>query len=90
VYLIQQKTFYTIYFTKGLPFRKIGTNDIQHLLDANNVTNLYGNYSNDTWSDAVNLTTTDFTPAGTGINYSYSATLADGNVPCSTISNISR
>ena len=66
---------------KGLPFRKIGSNDIQHLLDANNVTNLYGNYSNTTWSDAVNLTTTDFTPAGTTINYSYSATLADGNVP---------
>ena len=66
---------------KGLPYRKIGTNDIQHLLDANNVTNLYGNMSNSTWSDAINLTTTDFTPAGTGINYSYSATLADGNVP---------
>lgn len=66
---------------KGLPFRKIGTNDIQYLLDANNVTNLYGNFSDTTWSDAVNLTTTDFTPAGTGINYSYSATLADGNYP---------
>ena len=73
----------SIQFTlpKGLPYRKIGTNDIQYQLDANNVTNLYGNYSNDTWSDAINLTTTDFTPAGTGINYSYSATLADGNVP---------
>ena len=66
---------------KGLPYRKIGTSDIQHLLDANNVSNLYGNMSNDTWSDAINLTTTDFTPAGTGINYSYSATLAEGNLP---------
>ena len=72
----------SIQFTlpKGLPYRKIGTNDIQYQLDANNVTNLYGNYSKDTWSDAINLTTTDFTPAGTGINYSYSATLASSNV----------
>jgi hypothetical protein len=69
-----QNPVYSIQFTKGLPYRKIGTNDIQHLLDANNVSNLYGNYSNDTWSDAVNLTTTDFTPAGTGINYNYYAT----------------
>lgn len=72
----------TIDFTlqKGLPYRKIGSNDIQHLLDANTVSNLHGNFSDTTWSDAVNLTTTDFTPAATGINYSYSATLAEGNV----------
>lgn len=65
---------------KGLPYRKLGINDIQHSIDANNVTNLHGNFSETTWSDAINLTTTDFSPTGTGINYSYSSILADGNV----------
>lgn len=66
---------------KGLPTRKIGTNDIQHKLDSNTVPNLSGNYTPTTWSDAVNITTTDFVPQGTSINYTYEATLADGNVP---------
>lgn len=70
---------------KGLPRRKIGSNDIQHLLDANNVTNLSDNFTETTWSDAVNLTTTDFVPSGTAITYSYEATLADGNVPIGPI-----
>lgn len=66
---------------KGLPNRKLGSNDIQHSIDANNVSNLFGNFSQETWADAVNLTTTDFVPQGTGVNYTYSAVLADGNVP---------
>jgi len=73
----------TIQFSipKGLPYRKLGINDIQHSIDSNTVTNLYGNFSQTTWSDAINLTTTDFTPTSTGINYSYSSILAEGNVP---------
>jgi hypothetical protein len=73
----------TIQFSipKGLPNRKLGTNDIQHSVNANNVSNLFGNFSQQTWADAVNLTTTDFVPQGTGINYGYSAILADGNIP---------
>ncbi len=70
---------------KGLPRRKLGTNDIQHSIDANNVTNLTDNFVETTWSDAINLTTTDFTPAGTGIQYSYEAILADGNTPIGPI-----
>lgn len=66
---------------KGLPFRKLGHQDIQWNLDANNVTNLDGNFSQTKWSDAVNLTTTDFIPTGTNINYSYTSVLAAGNVP---------
>jgi hypothetical protein len=67
---------------KGLPYRKVGVNDIQYTLDPNNVKNLHGNFSNaNTGSDAINLTTTDFIPDATKIDYSYSATLANGNVP---------
>jgi hypothetical protein len=66
---------------KGLPRRKLGKDDIQHKIDANNVTNLYDNFIDTTWSDAVNLTTTDFVPTGTSVNYTYQATLADGNLP---------
>ena len=66
---------------KGLPFRKLGTEDIQHKLDANNVSNLHGNFAKTTPTDAINLTTTDFVPTGTGVSYSYSATLANGNTP---------
>ena len=70
---------------KGLPRRKLGTNDIQHYLDANNVTNITDNFTETTWSDAINLTTTDFTPSGTGITYTYEAILADGNTPIGPI-----
>lgn len=70
---------------KGLPQRKLGTNDIQHYLDANNVTNISDNFVQTTWSDAINLTTTDFTPSGTNIDYSYEAILADGNTPIGPI-----
>ena len=74
----------TIQFSipKGLPYKSLGQNDIQHSIDANNVSNLHGNFAyDDVWSDAVNLTTTDFVPENTGINYSYSTILADGHVP---------
>ena len=76
---IQPKIQFSI--PKGLPKRKLGTNDIQHKVDANNVTNLRDNFTNTTWSDAINLTTTDFIPEGTAINYTYESILADGNVP---------
>lgn len=67
---------------KGLPYRKIGVNDIQYSLNANNMPNLYGNFTiSDTWCDAINLTTTDFTPTETKIDYTYSNILAAGNVP---------
>jgi len=78
---VQPKIQFSI--PKGLPKGKIGTNDIQHKLDANNVTNMRDNFTPTTWSDAINLTTTDFTPEGTTVNYSYEATLADGNLPTS-------
>ena len=66
---------------QGLPFRKLGKDDIQHKLDANNVSNLIGNFSGSLRSDAFNITTTDFVPTSTSIGYNYTATLANGNVP---------
>jgi len=64
---------------EGLPYRKLGTQDIQHWIDPNNVSNLHGNFATDTPSDAINLTTTDFVPTGTEVSYSYNSTLANGN-----------
>lgn len=67
---------------QGLPYRKLGHNDLQYKLDATNVPNLYGNFTNRNMrSDAYNITTTDFVPGQTAINYSYSSTLANGQVP---------
>ena len=66
---------------KGLPYRKMGSQDILNKIDANSASQLFGNYSPSRVYDAMNITTTDFTPTGTGINYTYSATLSSGNVP---------
>jgi len=66
---------------KGLPYRKMGGDDLINKFDANSSSQLFGNYSNDLVYDAFNLTTTDLTPTSTGINYSYSATLNAGNIP---------
>lgn len=66
---------------KNLPYRKMGSQDILNKIDANSVSQLFGNYSPTRVYDALNITTTDFVPTGTGINYSYSTTLSSGNVP---------
>jgi hypothetical protein len=73
----------TVLFTvpKGLPYRKMGSNDIINKLDANSSPQLLGNYSNDRIYDAMNITTTDLTPTGTSINYAYAGLLNAGNVP---------
>jgi hypothetical protein len=65
---------------KNLPYRKLGIDDILHKVDANSVSNLYGNYSTNLNVDAINLSTTDFVPTGTDITYQYNSTLAlDGS-----------
>jgi hypothetical protein len=69
---------------KGLPFRKMGHQDILNKLDANSASQIFGNYSPSRVYDAMNLTTTDLTPTGTNINYSYAGTLSTGNVPTGT------
>jgi hypothetical protein len=66
---------------RGLPNRKYGKHDIQHQIDPNVIPNTYANFYTDLPSDAINVTTTDFTPTGTAIGYEYTSTLADGNLP---------
>jgi hypothetical protein len=66
---------------KGLPYRKMGHQDILNKIDANSASQLLGNYSRSRVYDAFNLSTTDLIPTRTSINYTYSATLNAGNVP---------
>jgi len=66
---------------QNLPYRKLGKDDILFKLSANSVSNLHGNFSKNMFVDAINVTTTDFVPSGTGTSYSYNATLANGNLP---------
>ena len=66
---------------KNLPARKLGTQDILYKLDANSVSQISGNFSRAAKIDALNVTTTDFSPAGTNIDYTYQATLLNGLNP---------
>ena len=66
---------------QGLPFRKLGREDIQHKIDPTVVSNLSGNYTPNMRSDAYNVTTTDFIPTSTTIGYQYSSVLVNGNTP---------
>jgi hypothetical protein len=69
---------------KNLPYRKMGDDDILHKLNANSVSNLYGNQSQDIFVDALNVSTTDFVPSSTSINYSYITTLASNQTKTSS------
>jgi len=65
---------------RNLPYRKTAGDDILLKMNANSVSQLSGNYSRSVLVDAINVTTTDFIPTDTSINYSYSSTLFNGNV----------
>jgi hypothetical protein len=61
---------------KKLPLRKDTVSDIDFYKNANTVPNVSGvYYGKDMRLDAVNMSTTDFTPTATGISYSYTPTL---------------
>jgi len=64
----------------GLPYRKLAHQDLRHKLDANTVLNAGNVFSGNRKYHALNLSTTDFSPTGTDILYSYQTTLASGNV----------
>lgn len=83
---------------QGLPFRKLGRNDIQYNLNPGLVHNAMGNFGSvsglqqnpggnistinkNIRSDAYNVTTTDFIPTSTQINYSYNSVLVNGQTP---------
>jgi len=68
-----------------LPNRTIVDERIDYFLNANNVSNTVSYISNsDILVDAFNITTTDFTPSTTSINYSYNATLVNGSAAGTT------
>jgi hypothetical protein len=57
---------------KGLPTRRLTTQDIQSYYNQGLVNNLHGIFTNtNVISDAYNITTTDFVPTRTSINYTY-------------------
>jgi hypothetical protein len=63
-----------------LPQRNIIDQSINYFLNANNVSSNTTSISNsNVLVDAFNITTTDFTPTTTSINYSYNATLVNGS-----------
>ena len=66
---------------KGLPTRRLTTQDIQSFYDQAIVNNLHGTFTNSTViSDAYNLTTTDFVPTTTSVAYSYQPYLSSGTL----------
>lgn len=70
---------------KKLPQRTLIDQSVQYYLNANNVSSSIDAISNtDILVDAFNITTTDFLPTTTGINYSYNATLQNGNAAGTT------
>lgn len=70
---------------KKLPQRTLVNQSIDYFLDANNVSTTTDAISNDdVLVDAFNITTTDFTPTTTALNYTYNATLLNGNAAGTT------
>ena len=64
---------------KKLPQRTLIDQSVNYFLNANTVSMSLDSISNTSiLVDAFNITTTDFVPTTTGINYSYSATLRNG------------
>jgi len=62
---------------RNLPYRKLTKDEIRNYYDANNISNLFGSMpGKDVLSDAYNITTTDFVPSSTRINYTYKSTKA--------------
>lgn len=64
---------------KKLPQRTLIDQSVQHYLNANSISSSIDTISNyDAVVDAFNVTTTDFLPTGTNINYAYTATYQAG------------
>jgi len=65
---------------KKLPQRTLVDSEIDFYKNANTMTDLTSTTSNSNMLvDAFNISTTDFVPSSTSINYSYDATLQSGN-----------
>ena len=75
---ISQPTTIPFSTTYNLRSRKLGRQDILQKLDANLVSSVYMSQGTDQSMHAFNLSTTDFVPSSTGIEYTYSSTLQEG------------
>lgn len=65
---------------KKLPQRTLIDQSLDYFLNANSVSTSIDSLANtDIYVDAFNVTTTDFTPTTTNINYSYNSTLIGGS-----------
>jgi hypothetical protein len=65
---------------KLMPQRNIYEESVGYYLNSNNVSTSISTSNNSLLVDAFNVTTTDFTPTLTNINYSYDATLVNGSL----------
>ena len=64
---------------KKLPKRTLVTNGIEYFTNANTMSDVVSTISNENiLFDALNVTTTDFIPSSTSVNYTYDATLQNG------------
>jgi hypothetical protein len=71
---------------KKLPQRTLVNQSLDYFLNANNLNMSIDSVSNaDVLVDAFNITTTDFTPTTTNINYSYNAMLAASGSPAGIV-----
>lgn len=62
---------------RNLPYRKLTTQEISTYFDANNISNLFNTTpGKDILSDAYNITTTDFIPSSTKVDYTFKSTKA--------------
>ena len=65
---------------KKLPYRAMVSQSLDYYLNANSInTNITSAANTDVLVDAFNITTTDFVPTTTGINYSYNATISSSH-----------
>jgi hypothetical protein len=65
---------------KGLPRRKLGTQDILYGIDYNLAKTINSKFTKSKALDALNITTTDFIPSPCKIQYQYSSTLMNQTV----------
>jgi hypothetical protein len=62
---------------RNLPYRKLTSQEISTYYDANNISNLFNSIpGKDILSDAYNITTTDFMPSSTRVDYTFKSTKA--------------
>ena len=68
---------------QGAPARKLGHHDVKYKIDPTILNNTLGNFGTLQYLDALNVSTTDFTPTDTSISYQYQSTLASTNTSTS-------